>query len=76
MQEEVIETKQRYRIHGWLALSPMLVFLLSYLGASLLLNDFYKIPITVAFLLSSCYAVAISSYHPRVIHRRAYQRFF
>lgn len=60
MQDEVIETKQRYRIHGWLALSPMLVFLLSYLGASLLLNDFYKIPITVAFLFSSCYAVAIT----------------
>ena len=60
MQDEVIETKQRFRIHGWLALSPMLVFLLSYLGASLLLNDFYKIPITVAFLLSSCYAVAIT----------------
>jgi len=31
-----------------------------YLLASLILNDFYKIPITVAFLFSSCYAVAIT----------------
>ena len=60
MQEDVTDNKRRYRIHGWLALSPMLVFLFTYLGASILLNDFYKIPITVAFMLSSCYAVAIT----------------
>ncbi|MCR4765221.1 MAG: Na+/H+ antiporter NhaC family protein [Bacteroidaceae bacterium] len=60
MQEEEKEIKHPYRIHGWLALSPMIVFLCTYLGASLLLNDFYKIPITVAFMFSSCYAVAIT----------------
>ncbi|MBO7417431.1 MAG: Na+/H+ antiporter NhaC family protein [Bacteroidaceae bacterium] len=60
MQEKANEIKQKYRIHGWLALSPMAVFLCMYLVASLILNDFYKIPITVAFLFSSCYAVAIT----------------
>ncbi len=42
------------------ALSPLLVFLVLYLVTSLILNDFYKIPITVAFLASSIYALAIT----------------
>ena len=46
---------------GWLALSPLLVFLCLYLVTSLLMNDFYKMPITVAFLVSSVYAVAIGN---------------
>ncbi|WP_300703094.1 Na+/H+ antiporter NhaC family protein [Bacteroides sp.] len=45
---------------GWWALSPLMVFLCLYLVTSLLVNDFYKVPITVAFLLSSCYAIAIT----------------
>ena len=35
---------------GWWALSPLAVFLCLYLVTSLLANDFYKVPITVAFL--------------------------
>lgn len=42
------------------ALSPLLVFLILYLVTSLILNDFYKVPITVAFLASSIYALAIT----------------
>lgn len=45
---------------GWWTLSPLMVFLCLYLVTSLLVNDFYKVPITVAFLLSSCYAIAIT----------------
>lgn len=45
---------------SWWALSPLVVFLCLYLVTSLLMNDFYKMPITVAFLFSSCYAVAIT----------------
>lgn len=45
---------------GWLALSPLIVFLILYLGISLVTQDFYKVPITVAFLISSIYAIAIS----------------
>ena len=46
--------------NGWLALSPLFVFLCLYLVTSILVNDFYKVPITVAFLVSSCYAIAIT----------------
>ena len=42
------------------ALSPLLVFLLLYLVTSIILQDFYKVPITVAFLISSIYALAIT----------------
>ena len=42
------------------ALSPLLVFLCLYLVVSLLVNDFYKVPITVAFLVSSVYAICIT----------------
>ena len=42
------------------ALSPLLVFLCLYLVVSILVNDFYKVPITVAFLVSSVYAVCIT----------------
>lgn len=45
--------------HVW-ALLPLLVFLLTYLVASLIAGDFYKMPITVAFVISSIVAVAIS----------------
>ncbi len=45
---------------GWLALSPLFVFLCLYLAVSIIVNDFYKVPITVAFLVSSCYAIAIT----------------
>lgn len=40
------------------ALGPLVVFLCLYLVTSLIVNDFYKIPITVAFMVASIYAVA------------------
>ena len=43
--------------NGW-ALMPLVVFLCLYLLTSLIVNDFYKVPITVAFLVASVYAVA------------------
>ena len=43
-----------------LALSPMLVFMVVYLIGSLLAGDFYKVPLTVAFLVASAYAVCIT----------------
>ena len=43
------------------ALTPLIVFLGIYLIASIIMGDFYKMPITVAFLVSSVVAVAISS---------------
>ena len=56
---------------GWWALSPLAVFLCFYLVTSLIVNDFYKVPITVAFLLSSCYAIALT--RGLSLEKRVYQ---
>lgn len=45
---------------GLLALSPLLLFIVLYLATSLLAGDFYKVPITVAFMVSSIYAVIVA----------------
>ena len=45
---------------GWWALSPLMVFLVLYMVTSVLMNDFYKVPITVAFVVASCYGVLIT----------------
>ena len=45
---------------GLLALSPLLVFIILYLVTSIIARDFYKVPITVAFMVSSIYAIAIT----------------
>lgn len=47
------------KANGW-ALTPLLVFLALYLMVSVIVGDFYKVPITVAFTISSIYAVLIS----------------
>ena len=39
------------------ALSPLFVFLILYLATSIIAQDFYKVPIAVAFLVSSVYAL-------------------
>lgn len=43
-----------------LGLSPLLIFLVSYLASSLLLQDFYAMPLSVAFVIASTYAIAIT----------------
>ena len=45
---------------GLLALSPLAVFITLYLVTSIAAGDFYKVPITVAFMTASIYAVIIS----------------
>lgn len=47
------------KLRGWLALSPLVVFLCIYLISSIIAQDFYKIPISSAFLIASVYAIAI-----------------
>ena len=49
---------------GIIALSPLLVFIVLYLVTSIIARDFYKVPITVAFMISSIFAVAISGRLP------------
>ena len=43
-----------------LALSPIFVLLTIYLAGSIIAGDFYRIPITTAFIAASIYAVAIT----------------
>lgn len=42
------------------ALLPLFIFLGVYLVTSLIVNDFYKVPITVAFVISSVAAIAMT----------------
>ncbi len=44
---------------GLLALSPLMVFVVLYLVVSVLAGDFYAVPICVAFLVASIYAMAV-----------------
>lgn len=43
---------------GLFALSPLMVFIMLYLVTSIVARDFYKVPISVAFVVSSIYAIA------------------
>lgn len=45
------------RTKGLLALSPIAVLLVVYLLASLLAGDFYKVPVSVAFVVAAVYGV-------------------
>ena len=54
-----MENNSKRNIPGWLALSPLFVFLGLYLASCIIAQDFYKIPISAAFLLASIYAVVI-----------------
>ena len=59
---------------GIWALSPLMVFMALYLVTSLIAGDFYKVPITVAFMISSVYAVAISGGFPLTKRIETYSR--
>ena len=51
-----------------------MVFMALYLATSLIAGDFYKVPITVAFMISSVYAVAISGGFPLTKRIETYSR--
>ncbi len=59
---------------GLIALSPLMVFIAFYLVTSIVAGDFYKIPITVAFMVSSIYAIIISSGSPLTNRINIYSR--
>lgn len=59
-----MSTSPSWPKHTWMSLSPLMVFLLLYLAVSIILNDFYKMPLTVAFLVSSIYAICITRHLP------------
>ena len=49
---------------GLIALSPLVVFIVLYLVTSIIARDFYKVPITVAFMTASIYAVIVFNGRP------------
>ena len=53
-RQEVVPARR-----GVMALSPLLFFLLFYLGSSILLRDFYAVSITVVFCLTAIYAMVL-----------------
>ena len=59
---------------GLIALSPLMVFIAFYLVTSIIAGDFYKIPITVAFMVSSIYAIIVSGGRPLMQRVNAYSR--
>ena len=59
---------------GLIALSPLLVFIAFYLVTSIIAGDFYKIPITVAFMVSSIYAIIVSGGKPLMQRIDTYSR--
>lgn len=48
------------KINGWLALSPLLVFMVVYVAGSVLAGDFYKVPVAAAFIIATAYAMLIT----------------
>lgn len=50
----------RQHSRGWLILSPLMVFFLLYVGVSVVSGDFYTMPVTVAFLAASAWALCVS----------------
>lgn len=64
IERPTIDTDRRIAASkGWLALSPVAVFLLLYVAVSIILDDFYKMPISVALVVASMWAVAIYRGH-------------
>lgn len=64
--EHELPIKSRRR--GLFILSPLLVFFLLYVGCSVITGDFYKMPVTVAFLAASAWGIIIS--RPAIFSRR------
>ncbi len=58
------ETSAR-KMNGWLALSPLFVFLAVYLAGSIIAHDFYKVPVVAAFIIASAYALIITRDVPK-----------
>ncbi len=59
---------------GLFALSPLMVFIALYLVTSIVARDFSKVPVTVAFMVSSIYAVAVTGGQPLRARIEGYSR--
>ncbi len=61
-------SKMQIRDAGVKALIPFIVFVLFYFGFSLITRDFSKVPMTVAFIISS--AVALTLHHQEKLNKK------
>ena len=61
---EISDKKEISAARGWLAVSPILLFLVLYVVVSVLIGDFYKMPIAVALTIASMWAIVIYRGHP------------
>lgn len=59
---------------GLWALSPLIVFITLYVTTSIVAGDFYKVPVTVAFMASSVYAIATCGGFPLAKRITVYSR--
>ena len=59
---------------GLWGISPIIVFLIFYLGSSLLCGDFSKVPLTTAFFVTSVYSIAITKALPMNERVKTYGR--
>lgn len=53
---DVVNSGDSFR-HGIISVSPIVIFLLIYLASSVITGDFYKMPLSVAMLVSSVWAI-------------------
>lgn len=58
MTNDTITSTQKIKhSKGILALSPIVVFLLMYVAVSVAIGDFYKMPLSIAFIVASAWAI-------------------
>lgn len=64
MTHNPTDTGERVRgARGWLALSPVLLFIFLYLTVSIAARDFYAMPVAVAFTVAAAWAIVIFRGH-------------
>lgn len=51
---------EQKKYKGIISLSPIIIFILFYLGSSLAVGDFYTIPISISFIVASIWAIIVT----------------
>ncbi|MDE5751948.1 MAG: Na+/H+ antiporter NhaC family protein, partial [Duncaniella sp.] len=54
-----VELARISTLRGLLGLSPVVVFMLAYLAVSIVIGDFYKMPLSVAILVASIWGMVV-----------------
>lgn len=60
--------KSSSKMNGWLALSPLFVFMTIYLISAVVAGDIYAVPVSVAFIFACVYAFIITHRHETTTH--------